>query len=128
MDEATAVAIKTAPAWRPESGEILTAAVAKILRAETQYGEYPKVVFARADGTYVAWHAFHETAKEALKKRRPAPGDTLTVHYGGQIASRKRRDSSGNPVKYHAWTIVSEDDASDEWSFDSDAASDKPGF
>jgi C4-dicarboxylate-specific signal transduction histidine kinase len=127
MDAETKVLVETAPAWRPAAGEQLTASIAAILRRETQYGAYPVVVFQLKDGTFTAWHAMHSIAQDALKARRPAPGDTLTVHYGGRIESKKRKDSDGKPVKYHAWTIVSENDADDSWDF-GDAPTDEPGY
>lgn len=128
MDTDTAILIKTAPAWRPEAGDTITGTVCKILRMSTQYGDYPKVVLqdTAADGSvnYLAWHAMHQTALDALKKAKPAPGDTITVHYGGRIPSKKRVDSDGKPVKYHAWTIVTENDEDDTFDLTDDA----PGF
>lgn len=126
MDAETAIAIKTAPAWRPDAGDILTATVVKILRMETQYGAYPKVVLQNpADGSFLAWHAMHQTGLDALKKVKPSAGDTITIHYGGRIPSKSRKDSEGKPVQYHAWTIVTDNDTDEEFDLGSD---DSPGF
>ena len=133
-----------APAWRPDSADkytddnrpwyaetsLTSVPIAAILKRTSEYGDYPCVILAvpsenGEDSRYLAWHVFHQTAKDALQTAKPRPGEVITVFYGGRVESKKRRDSEGKPIKYHQWTVVCENTMEEELGYDPYAGSDE---
>lgn len=122
--------IRSARGWKPNPGETLVGTVAHIGRRESEYGAYPVVTLA-ADSpddpeavNYIAVNAFHSILKTALYDIKPAIGSRLSVTYQGQIEG-KRKDKDGNPVKYHAYTVIDPDAPAEETEFSWD---DDPAF
>lgn len=107
--------IQTAPAWDPAPGQTIDGTVAHIGLRESQYGAYPVVTMAVTSAedpesvSYAAVRAFHNTLKSALFEVKPKIGDRLTITYGGRKESKGRRDSNGNPVQYHVYTVIDPD-------------------
>lgn len=92
-----AIAISTAPAWRPtEPGDSITGTVIGFRTAEHEkYGKSPVVILANADGTDpVAVYLFHTMLKDAFFDLKPGVGEVVTVAYGG-----KRLKSGIDPAK-----------------------------
>ena len=119
--------IQTAPAWEPASGQTIDGTVAHLGQRESQYGPYLVVTLevpSEEDPeavSYVAVRAFHGTLKSALYELKPSVGDRLTITYGGRKASKNRKDSAGEPVKYHVYTVIDPNAAPAEeftWSDD----------
>lgn len=115
--------IQTAPAWEPAPGQTIDGTVVHIGTRESQYGHYPVVTLAVAFAedpeavSYVAVRAFHSTLKSALYEVKPNVGDRLIITYGGRKESKTRRDSNGNPVSYHVYTVIDPDAAPAEEFF-----------
>lgn len=107
--------IQSAPAWEPAAGQTIDGTVAHIGMRESQYGSYPCVTLSvpSADDpeavSFVAVRAFHGTLKSALFELKPSVGDQLTITYGGRKASKGRKDSNGEPVMYHVYTVIDPD-------------------
>lgn len=119
--------IRSARGWKPAPGQTLVGTIVDIRKQASEYGEYPVLTVA-AEGDdpeateYTAVHAFHGTLKTALYELKPSKGQRLAITYGGQSESRKRKDSNGDPVKYHVYTVLDPDAAvqteDDPWATD----------
>jgi len=141
-----ALAMLTAPAWKPEPGDILTARLVMTRRGgmDSEYGVYPILIFAPIDGFpfptdqgYVAFHAFHTIVKAALVEYRPKPSENpvMTVRYTGRVQFGVTVQGDDGPVyverkdksDYEAYTVLmgdGSDIAVDD--FDWDDAKPKP--
>lgn len=98
--------LESAEGWTPEAGDTLIGTIVGIkASAPNEYGIYPIVTVATEDGT-VAIHCFHQTLKDPLLEQRPVVGEKVAVAYLGTKESKKRKDSNGNPVKYHNYSMV----------------------
>lgn len=98
--------LESAEGWTPEAGDTLIGTIVGIkASAPNEYGIYPIVTIATEDGT-VAVHCFHQTLKDPLLEQRPVVGEKVAVAYLGTKESKKRKDSNGNPVKYHNYSLV----------------------
>ena len=115
------VAIRTAPAWRPEPGANITGYVARLSIRQTEYGTHLVMTLNTADG-FVAVHCFHSVLKNAVYDLKPSVGDKVAVYYHGKIERGEDKPS------YHSYTVV-DPDAPTETEFSWDAvAGDTPGF
>lgn len=103
--------VATAKAWMPQPGDDVTGVMRHVAGRTTEYGTYPVVYLEPVDeegniGEMIAIHAFHTTLKDGLKELAPARGSTLRIIYHGTVESRKRKDSKGEAVSYHHYTVV----------------------
>jgi hypothetical protein len=119
--------IKGAVAWRPAKGDMLTGTVVTIIPRQSDYGVYPVVVLdvpsdtPEEESSYIAWHAMHEVAINELREAKAAPGMRIAATYHGKLTHNSRKDSDGNPTKYHGFSVVPADGAElDTWDFDTD--------
>lgn len=116
--------IQTAPAWDPAPGQTIDGTVAHIGMRGSQYGPYPAVTLSVPSAedpealAYTVVRAFHGTLKTALFELKPKVGDRLTITYGGRKASKERRDSAGDPVEYHVYTVIDPDAEEFAWAED----------
>lgn len=111
------VKIRTAPAWRPAPGDLLTGFVVATRRGETRYGVYPILVLD-VEGEYVSVHAFHSILKDALADLHAegdlTPGSEITIAYVG------KQPAKDDPEReYHLYVVFpgsqppAEDDGAD---------------
>lgn len=122
------LALDSAEGWLPKDGDTLIGTIVGIKPSNgNQYGIYPIVTVATAEGN-VALHCFHQTLKDPLLELRPVVGEKLAVAYMGTKESKTRKDSNGNPVKYHNYSLVVdrpvEDDATSWDMFTDDSLKD----
>jgi hypothetical protein len=75
-------------AWRPKVGDYLIGKVVSLDERDGEYGSYPIVTVSRADGTRLAFHAFHTVARGELARLRPKIGDEIGIKYHGKDAER----------------------------------------
>lgn len=98
---------EAAAGWKPEAGDTLVGVVDNVKASQpNQYGTYPIVTIRTEDGEMVAVHCFHQTLKDRLLEKRPAPGERVAIQYIGTATSKTRTDSKGNPVEYHKYAVV----------------------
>jgi len=98
---------EAAQGWNPSEGDTLVGTVLSIKVSQpNEYGIYPILTLALEDGTPVAVHCFHQTLKERLLEKRPAPGEKVAIQYIGTKESKNRTDNKGNPVEYHNYAVV----------------------
>lgn len=95
-------------AWRPEPGETITG---KMLSVEVidpaGQGPYPCVTIQTSSGEERAIHAFHTVLQTQLAKRRPKPGDELSITYLGKV------DGANRP--YHSYRVVGGEGQAVNW-------------
>ena len=87
-------------AWRPQPGQELIGTVARINTRKTDQGDYPVVTIREADGSKLAFHAFHSVARTRLAEENPLPGDEMAIRYLGE--------QEGKNFTYHNYRIVVE--------------------
>lgn len=127
-DDRTAQAdFEQAPGWRPDKGESVTGVVSKRTVMENKWGKYTILTLAVSkpgdlrinvdsdfpgelrpfdQGDFIAWHAFHTVAKNALNELRPPEGMEIEVTYLGQKRIKgKPKDSTDPRDYYHGWTV-----------------------
>jgi hypothetical protein len=127
-EEPTQEDFEQAPGWRPNKGERLTGVLSRRDIMENKWGKYAILTFAvsnRGDyrvntdsnasegealpfeeGDFLAWHAFHTVARNALQELRPQMGKEYEVTYLGQKRIKgKPKDSTDPRDYYHAWTV-----------------------
>jgi hypothetical protein len=98
---------EAAEGWNPNEGDTLVGTVLSIKASQpNEYGIYPIVTLQSEDGKSVAVHCFHQTLKERLLEKRPAPGEKIAIQYVGTKESKQRTDPSGKPVTYHNYAVV----------------------
>src|SRR5262249_17272887 len=100
---------EAAEGWNPNEGDTLVGTVLSIKASQpNEYGIYPivTVLTEGEDSKPVAVHCFHQTLKERLLEKRPAPGEKIAIQYIGARMSKKRTDPKGNPVEYHNYAVV----------------------
>ena len=99
------VAFATAPAWRPETGDKLeNVEVVKVRIGDGDYGQYPIVVYKKADGSYVAFHAFHQIARERLAELKTTRGSRHNLVYLGRKTGNAVK-SDGTTTEYELYYI-----------------------
>jgi hypothetical protein len=105
------IAIENAPAWRPDPGDLITGKLIDVSWYEhEEYGKSPVMTLAvGSNNTFARVYSIHQTLTAKLMELRPPLGETVTVHYGGQKASNSRKDSKGDPVQYHQYTVFTGD-------------------
>ena len=117
-----------APGWRPNKGERLTGVISRRDIMENKWGKYTILTLAVSnegdyrvnvdsaldegmlrpfdEGDFIAWHAFHTVARNALNELRPAMGVEIEVTYLGQKRIKGKPKESTDPRDYyHAWTV-----------------------
>lgn len=95
-----------APAWRPESGNVLSGPILGFrLGSTVEYGEYPVLVI-KSDNGPLAFHAFHGVVRERLRELQPKKGDLLTVQYSGK-KDRTEEEIAAGKKEYHMYYIES---------------------
>ena len=87
-------------AWRPQPGQELIGTIVRINDRKTDQGVYPVVTIREADGSKLAFHAFHAVAKTRLAEENPLPGDEMAIRYLGE--------QEGKNFTYHNYRIVVE--------------------
>ena len=100
---------EAAEGWNPTEGDTLVGTVLSIKASQpNEYGVYPIVTVMTEgdDSKTVAIHCFHQTLKERLLEKRPAPGERIAIQFVGTRESKKRTDPSGKPVEYHNYAVV----------------------
>ena len=98
---------EAAEGWNPTEGETIMGTVLSIKASQpNEYGVYPIVTIQTDEGKSIALHCFHQTLKERLLEKRPAPGEKIAVQYIGTKESKNRTDPKGDPVTYHNYAVV----------------------
>lgn len=97
--------------WRPDKGEEIKGTLVGVEARDSGYGPYPMLLLD-VDGAEVAVHAFHTVLRTELAKRRPKPGDELTIKYLGKTADSKDRKG------YHSYRVQGGQLMSYDWSRD----------
>lgn len=105
-------AMNTAPAWRPETNDILRGTVVGTRVGQTeQYPDYPVLVLEKEDGTYIAFHVFHGVARDTLSTMKPKKGDVLTIQYLGEHITNATKDKEEkDQTTYHMYYIERDGD------------------
>lgn len=113
------IAINSAPAWRPEKGDILIGRLLGVRvggkkKEDGGYGLYPTLVLDKLDSTgqptgdYLAVHAFHtlivEPIIQMLKDKTLEKGKDVTVSYLGRNTKNKANDK-GEFEEYHNYYV-----------------------
>lgn len=73
-------------AWRPETpGEKLIGELTDVDLRESDYGDAYPILTVRSDedGNEYVWHAFHQMARNAVKKKQPQVGERVGIVYAG---------------------------------------------
>jgi hypothetical protein len=105
-DQARALAILSAPAWRPESGDLITGSIVGFRSYEhPEYGKSPVVVLDTKDG-FRSVYLIHQTLLTNLTELAPQAGETITIAYQGKVESNKRKRTDGSPQDYHAYAVT----------------------
>ena len=104
-----AIAIASAPAWRPvDSGDSITGTILGFRTVEhDEYGSSPVVILANPDGTDpVAVYLFHTMLKDAFFDLKPGVGEVVTVAYAGKkLKSGKKEGSTDKTDYYHHFLL-----------------------
>lgn len=113
------IAINSAPAWRPEKGDILIGRLIGVRIGGTSieeggYGKYPVLIFDKLDedgnptGDYKALHAFHTLVAEPiikmLKDKTLVKGADATVSYLGR-EKKNKPNAKGEYDEYHNYYV-----------------------
>lgn len=102
------LAMRTAPAWLPATGDILTAILAGVRLGESEYGGYPVLIMETPNGDFVSVHAFHTLLVNQLAEIAPSPGDVLTVQYVGFVERTAEQKAKGKN-DYHHYVLIDGD-------------------
>lgn len=97
--------------WRPTAGDEITGKLISVEARESGYGPYPMLALD-VDGSEVSVHAFHTVLRTELAKRRPKPGDELTIKYLGKTPDSKDRKG------YHSYRVLGGQPMNYDWSRD----------
>lgn len=89
---------KEAEGWKPTAGDVVTGKLQDVVMVEGGYGAYPMLVLERSDGSEVNVHAFHDVLRNELVRKRPQPGDELTIKYLGKV-------DKGGKNGYHSYRV-----------------------
>ena len=108
-----AIALQTAPAWRPEAGDRMTGTLASVRKQDGgEFGPYPVFVFDTPNGL-TAVHAFHQTLIDGLRDAKAKIGDVLTLVYVDQRETNesKKAGKTGtkDEVTYHLYVVIQGD-------------------
>jgi hypothetical protein len=119
MTLAQRIAINSAPAWRPQKGDILIGRllgtrIGGTTKEAGGYGLYPVLVLDKLDtdgeptGEYLALHAFHTLVVtpiiEMLKKKELVRGGDVTVSYLG-LREKNVKNAKGEVETYHNYFV-----------------------
>jgi hypothetical protein len=131
MDEI--IKIRSAIAWRPSPGDMLSGTVVKLVARESDYGVYPVVVVNTGEPLYTAVHAFHTILRDAFRELKTKSGDEVVVVYQGKIESKNvaGKDKDGNEQKrsYHSYIVIGNGvDSTVEFDWDSMDSDDGPDY
>jgi hypothetical protein len=75
-----------AKAWRPATGDSLSGEVVSVEMEYDGYGSVNAVLLIRPpEGPAVKFHASPATAKKAIRKLDPEPGDMIAISYHGMV-------------------------------------------
>lgn len=97
-------AVATAPAWRPNPGDIfIGTVVGRRMGEDKGWGEYPIVVYKNADGDgYTSVHAFHTMLREILADLGSEDGQTHMLSYDGErIKNDSKEKEEKDQETYH---------------------------
>lgn len=96
-------------AWKPNPGETITGVLERVEVIDPNgQGPYPCVTIKTSDGTLRALHAFHSVLSRELARRRPKPGDELTVTYHG-------KREGGQYGGYHSYAVAGGEGREVDW-------------
>lgn len=113
--------------WRPAVGSEFVGTFIRLDQGpENEYGTPWIVVFQGSvsavmtpgvntadepmeDGVEYGFWLIHSTALSQFKDAQPEPGERFACLYRGLRKSKTRRDRQGNPVEYHAYSVICPD-------------------
>lgn len=118
---------EAAEGWNPNEGDTLMGTILSIKVSQpNEYGVYPILTLMTDEGKPIAVHCFHQTLKDRLLEKRPAPGEKIAIQYVGTALSKNRTDPKGEPVEYHRYAVVvdrpTDTDAQAAWDSFSDSS------
>lgn len=113
------IAINSAPAWRPQKGDILIGRLVGVRiggtsKEEGGYGKYPVLILDKLNGEgqptgeFLALHAFHTLVVtpiiEMLKAKQLVKGGDVTVSYLG-MNKKNTPNAKGEYDEYHNYYV-----------------------
>lgn len=70
--------------WRPEVGDVVIGTIDEVTTGNGDFGEYPLLIIEKADGEFIAVHAFHSVLRNEIESLQPSEGDEIGVKYLGK--------------------------------------------
>jgi hypothetical protein len=116
-----AINIRSAVAWRPTEGDMVSGTLVKTLKRDGgEFGPYPVMVLNTGELPFAAVHVFHKLLLEQLKELKPQPGIDITIVYQGRQES-KNLGPDGKPRTYHNYILIADGiEAEVEYNWDID--------